>query len=139
MTTNLPWLNDNDLPVARALCALRRPSNETLRRAAEGNDSARQRVARYLRDVGRILDDHVQRVEAARPAVVINPADKLPFVGIHKWTSQRYVILRQPDGTQRIVNLGSYSQPEVVAKRYREVVAEHLAEFFGRPPSGGTS
>lgn len=55
----------------------------------------------------------------------------LPGVIVNKWQNKDLVVVRRPDGQQRSVELGAHGSPEA-AKRYREVVAEHLAEVFGR-------
>jgi integrase len=56
---------------------------------------------------------------------------KVPTVFHHKGTGQDAVCLRDPDGKRRMVYLGSHGSAEA-QRRYREVLAEHLA---GKPLS----
>jgi integrase len=51
---------------------------------------------------------------------------QVPSPVLHKTSGQAVVTLRSPDGKRRQVYLGEFGSPEA-AKRYREVIALHLA------------
>jgi integrase len=61
-----------------------------------------------------------------------SPNLRVPSVFHHKGTDQDAVCLRDPGGKRRMVYLGRHGSPEA-QRRYREVLAQHLA---GQPIAG---
>ncbi len=62
----------------------------------------------------------------------MRPKSPFPKVYHHKATDQDAVVVRDPDGKRRTVYLGKHNSP-AAQRRYREVLAEHLA---GKPVTG---
>lgn len=59
----------------------------------------------------------------------MRPKSPVPTLYHHRASNQDAVVLREPDGKRRTVYLGEHDSPEA-KRRYREVLAEHLA---GKP------
>jgi len=124
------------------LLASRPPVSDELDGGFEPGDLRAVRRAPAILTKLRAIVRHADAAEglvtlrASNAAAGCNAVLRLPKMSVHKWDGRAFLTLPQPGGMKRSINLGHLGSPET-AQRYREVIADYLAELFGRPPGVG--